>query len=51
MEDENKVEEESIPQGQVLFDKWFLWLFLTIIISAVLYNAWGLIEILSLPSW
>ena len=51
MEDKNKSEQEAIPQGQVLFDKWLLWFALTILISAVLYNAWGLYEVLSVPSW
>ena len=37
--------EEDIPAGQVWFDKIFLWLFLSILISAIVYNVWGLLEI------
>jgi hypothetical protein len=40
---------EQIPLGQRLFDNMFLLLVAGIVIMAVLYTGWGLIEILSLP--
>lgn len=39
--------EEEIPAGQVWFDRIFFWLLLSILISALLYNAWGLLELFS----
>lgn len=40
---------ETIPAGQKLFDNIFLWLALSFLISGVLYNVWGLIEVLGAP--
>ena len=41
--------EQPIPSGQKIFDNYFLWLILSFLISGVIYNAWGLVEIFSLP--
>jgi len=38
-----------IPAGQKFFDNMWLWLILSFLISGVLYNAWGLIEIFTVP--
>lgn len=38
-------QEEEIPAGQVWFDKIFLLLLLSILISGLLYNVWGLLEL------
>ncbi|MFQ5421383.1 MAG: hypothetical protein ACE5EY_13585 [Anaerolineae bacterium] len=38
-------EPEEIPQGQVLFDRIFLWLIVGSAITAILYNGWGLVEL------
>jgi hypothetical protein len=46
-EDQHHEESQEIPKGQKFFDN-LLWLFLlSLVISLVVYNAWGLIEILS----
>jgi hypothetical protein len=42
-------EPQEIPRGQKLFDNWILLLLLSLAISGVLYNAWGLIELFTLP--
>lgn len=42
-------ESAPIPAGQKLFDNMFLWLILSFLISGLLYNAWGLIEVFSIP--
>jgi hypothetical protein len=43
------VESEPIPAGQKLFDNMFLWLILSFLITGLIYNAWGLIEVFSVP--
>ena len=49
-QEEQHDEEREIPRGQKFFDN-LLWLFLfSVVISLVVYNAWGLIEILSTPA-
>ncbi len=45
----SKQEPERIPLGQVLFDQIFLLFMLSLVISFVLYNLWGLMELLNLP--
>lgn len=42
-------EPEEIPVGQKYFDNMFLLLALSVIITAVVYNIWGLIETLGVP--
>ncbi|WP_420644365.1 hypothetical protein [Candidatus Leptofilum sp.] len=37
--------EEEIPTGQIWFDKIFLLLALSIAITGLIYNAWGLWEL------
>lgn len=39
----------EVPLGQRLFDRIFLLLIVSLLISGVLYNAWGLIETLGAP--
>ncbi len=41
--------EPAIPLGQRLFDRIFLLLIVSLLISGVLYNIWGLIETLGVP--
>ena len=38
-------ESAPLPAGQTWFDRIFLWLILSIAISGLLYNVWGLIEL------
>lgn len=40
---------EDVPRGQKFFDNWPLLLILSLLLSGLLYNAWGLIEILTAP--
>lgn len=38
-------QEEEIPAGQVWFDRIFLWFILSILLTGLLYNVWGLLEL------
>ncbi len=42
-------QEEEIPLGQVAFDQLFLLFLLSLVLSFVLYNLWGLMELLNVP--
>lgn len=41
--------DAPVPLGQRYFDRIFLLLAVSILISALVYNAWGIIELLVLP--
>jgi hypothetical protein len=41
--------DPEIPLGQRLFDRIFLLLIVSLLISGVLYNLWGLLEVLDAP--
>jgi hypothetical protein len=41
--------EEKIPIGQVIFDELFLFFMLSLVISLVIYNAWGLMDLVRVP--
>jgi hypothetical protein len=45
----NPAPDEPIPLGQRLFDNFFLLLIAGIVIMTVIYTAWGLWEVVSLP--
>lgn len=38
------------PRGQILFDNIALWFVLSLALSLLLYNGWGLIELLLVPA-
>ncbi|HEU5316936.1 MAG TPA: hypothetical protein VFX49_12580 [Chloroflexota bacterium] len=38
-----------IPLGQVIYDDLFLWIFLSLVLSLVVYNAWGLMDLVRNP--
>jgi hypothetical protein len=42
-------DQERTPLGQILFDDIFLFFMLSLVISFVFYNLWGLLELLRLP--
>ncbi|WP_420628062.1 hypothetical protein [Candidatus Leptofilum sp.] len=42
---DQEAESQEIPKGQIWFDKIFLLLALSIAISGLVYNAWGLWEL------
>ncbi|MCC7440785.1 MAG: hypothetical protein IT285_04070 [Bdellovibrionales bacterium] len=44
-----KDESEKVPLGQRLFDRPFLLLIAGIVVIAVFYTGWGLVEIMTLP--
>ena len=48
-EEHPQEDQQEIPKGQKFFDN-LLWLFiLSLVISLVIYNAWGLLEIMNTP--
>jgi hypothetical protein len=44
-----QAETQEIPLGQRLFDNTFALLIISILISGLIYNVWGLIETLGIP--
>jgi len=42
--------DEKVPLGQVIFDELFLFFMLSLVISLVVYNIWGLMDLLSTPA-
>lgn len=50
MEEKQEIEEqEPIPTGQKRFDNFWIWLILSFVICLVLYNIWGIVELINLP--
>lgn len=49
MEDNQDKEEQPIPLGQVVFDNIFLYFMLSLVLSFIFYNLWGLMELLNVP--
>jgi hypothetical protein len=49
MEANKEKEQERIPLGQVIFDEIFLWFLLSLVISFMIYNVWGLLDLLRTP--
>ena len=48
-ERETRQEQERVPLGQVVFDEVFLLFLLSLVISFVIYNLWGMLELLRTP--
>ncbi|MBI3972733.1 MAG: hypothetical protein HY332_15770 [Chloroflexi bacterium] len=46
---EGQLQPVRVPLGQVVFDEIFLWFFLSLTISMVIYNIWGLMDLLRTP--
>ena len=46
-EEQHPAENDSanIPKGQIWFDRIFLLLILSIVITGLIYNVWGMIEL------
>ena len=42
-------DQEVIPLGQRLYDNWALLLVAGVLIMAVVYTGWGILEIMTLP--
>jgi hypothetical protein len=43
-------EKELKPGGQVIFDNLLLWFVLSLVLSLLLYNGWGILELLLVPA-
>jgi hypothetical protein len=43
-------DDEKVPIGQIIFDELFLFFMLSLVISFVVYNVWGLMDLLSTPA-
>lgn len=46
---ESRDGREEVPLGQRLFDNWLLLLIAGLLVVAITYTGWGLVEILTLP--
>ena len=49
MAKQEKQENEPVPQWQALFDNVWLLFLLSLLISAVIYNVWGVVDLLHVP--
>ncbi len=49
MEAREEKKEERIPIGQVFFDNVFLLFLLSLVLSFIIYNLWGLLDLLRTP--
>ena len=49
MQDHNNAEESTPPIGQRLLDSPFLLLLLGVLVMALFYTGWGLLEVALLP--
>jgi hypothetical protein len=43
-----QAEEEDVPSGQAWFDNIWLWFVLSLLLSGLMYNVWGLLELFSI---
>ena len=43
-------QEEPIPLGQRLYDRWFLLLVAGIVVMVTFYTGWGIWELMKLPN-
>jgi hypothetical protein len=44
-----EAELEPIPRGQTIFDKLWLLFLISLALSLILYNLWGLIDLMNVP--
>ena len=49
MSEKEKQENDAVPQGQKVFDNIWLLFLLSLLISGVIYNAWGIYDLLNVP--
>jgi hypothetical protein len=49
MAEKPKQEKESISQGQKIFDNMWLLFVLSLLISTLIYNVWGIVDLLTVP--
>lgn len=46
---EKRAENAPIPKGQKVFDNMWLLFVLSLAISSIIYNLWGILELLNVP--
>ena len=49
MTDKTKQENESVPKWQAVFDNIWLLFLLSLLISTLIYNVWGIMDLTSVP--
>lgn len=49
MTEKPKQEKESVTQGQKIFDNIWLLFVLSLLISTLIYNVWGIVDLLNVP--
>lgn len=49
MSEKEKHEDESVAKWQKVFDNIWLLFLLSLLISGVIYNAWGIFDLLNVP--
>lgn len=49
MAKKEKQENEPVSQGQKIFDNIWLLFLLSLLISTLIYNVWGIMDLLSVP--
>ncbi len=49
MSKKEKPENEPIARGQKIFDNIWLLFLLSLLISTLIYNVWGIMDLLSVP--
>ena len=49
MPKKEKVDNEPVPQGQKIFDNIWLLFLLSLLISTLLYNVWGIVDLMRIP--
>ena len=47
MTEKDEKENKSIPQGQKVFDNIWVLFLLSLLISGVIYNVWGLVDLMN----
>jgi hypothetical protein len=49
MSKKDERENEPVPQGQKWFDNIWLLFVLSLLISTLIYNVWGIIDLINVP--
>jgi len=49
MSKKDEREHEAVPQGQKWFDNIWLLFVLSLLISTLIYNVWGIIDLINVP--
>ena len=49
MPKKEKTESEPVSQGQKIFDNIWLLFILSLVISTLIYNVWGIVDLMRVP--